>query len=373
MIVVDVSSHKPIILIENYTRYLFFKRILNTYGVVEYLLLVNSYTIQAILNKRHGENSVVLSRLNYLGDTINSLESSLYDKNIRNFSSNFLSLSEDLISRYHEFWLFNGNGYLSNVLSREAKGFFNLYYFEVGNVKGKVQIGLDGVNSRNRILINPTKYTVRSISTDPDSIFENDELTLIAPYDLRVIESLGMYLESKILQKSVIVKSLKWSLKKFFYKRISPVIISGYQENLLPDDCWMYLGQVRFDSQLRINGEFIDPISQLNNIKSRADSIGVQLCFRFHPREYDLFTVIRILKWCKKNSIRIVSGGDLSEVASSGKVKAFVTFNSTSGVQLMSKGIPVIVLDENCYYKNWNIGLIERYFSELLLRVGEKR
>lgn len=352
-------------------------RILRSYQIEEFTLMHSSFYTYRLARNNGLKNNILLrcSKHKHNYAYYDCLENRI-NKNQYYFKKLIKSVKDRIeqhILQNKIFWIFNGNQYTAKNILFEFKKFdTKILFFEVGNFKSKIQIGLGGTNSNNEIYKNIYEYEVVS-TLKPLTIdyFSNNESKLRVPLSIQFSELIF----KKILFKNIRLPIYPRNIFQVFNKLIGRIfckyLFRFFNKRIKdPESNFIFLGQVKNDSQLVMaNGNAFSSVSILNKALEICNSKEKEMIYRFHPREYNIKAVIEVLSWCRKHNVPISNRGNLEDLSNT--YPGFVTFNSTAGLQLISKSKDVYCIDPKCFYKNWTKFELDYFISKILLPVAD--
>lgn len=374
MKVINLSEQKPLILIENTTRYYFFLRIIRALKIDEFTLLHSSVYTYRLARNNGVKQNILLKGSNQRYDSYDCLENRINSTQyrFRNLCLSIKAMIEKNIQKNKVLWVFNGNQYTAKNILFEFKDYDKeVYFFEVGNFKSKIQIGLEGVNSKNLIFKNIYEYEIISpTKTKEIDYFSNNESKLTASFLTKLAEFILNFTLFRILKLPVYPKKISRSLNKILGRALCKLLFVLFNNKVKnPDSSFIFLGQVKNDTQLIMtNYTYYSLKTILNTAFEICNSNGQDMVYRFHPREYDTKAVLEVLSWCRKRKVPISNQGNIIDLSNTHP--GFVTFNSTAGLQLISANKEVYCIDPECFYENWKKSDLDHFVTKTLLTVA---
>lgn len=245
----------------------------------------------------------------------------------------------------------------------------NVYYFEIANFPGKLQLSKFGVNAYGRysdelIQIKNNK------SEDAVSPLELKKIinTWHPPHaDRRLIDQALEQIINNFLSgpfkslapKTTIRNAIKTALATILSRRL----ILKYKNVDLPDSYDLFIGQVSEDSQTVFQSQETQ-ISAIKKANFLAKNNKRQLVVRLHPAEKNIRVLREVQKFCTINRIVISNIGALGNALE--RAVDIYTVNSTGGAHALLYGKRVTTFGE-AFYSDWTPEDVCIYYSHILL------
>lgn len=351
------SENQKAILIDNFQRLIFFKKIIKRYDVRNFTFLhANLSTYQSAIKEIETKH-ILLRRGQPYSNNIDCIE----NYTGYNHQNKFYKLNLDNL-QFKELWIFNGYQFNSKNLIKELPN-CSVIYFEIGNFSNKFQIGIGGINSQNQfaknIILQDNIKIYPSINYF-DNIIQKSQKNFIGKLKDALLNYYGFVLLKTLSPKRNLSSILLELLNRYRCRKILRNL--KFSTDLNEEYC-LFIAQVKNDTQTIFQSNE-SPISLLKKAEQIAVNRNLKLIIRLHPREFDLHSTKEIIKYSKNRNIFIDNITHLEKIINNSKL--IITCNSTLGVQSLSLNKEVITLGD-AFYESWDKRHLEYYYHEVLM------